>query len=125
VHRISWYLAVRRPAVWQAVGVLVLLAAGPLAWFGVGVALFVGVLAWRGWTRLPDGSQVSLAMLFAKVPTAVIGGAALGLSVVALMMWIVAVALGAAATVLLLVSFVCALVAAVGTSLGLRRMWTP
>lgn len=127
VHRVSWYLAVRRPALWQAIGVFVLLVASPaggLAWVGLGVVLFVGVLAWRGWTRLPAGSRLSLAVLFEKVPMAVVGGAALALAVVALLVWTVAVALGAAGKLLLLVSFVCALVAAVGASFGLRRMWT-
>lgn len=127
VHRVSWYLAVRRPALWQAVGALVLLVASPagrLAWVGLGVTLFVGLLAWRGWARLPDGSRLSLPVLFDKVPVAVIGGVALGLSVVALLVWTVAVALGSAAKLVLFVSFVCALLAAVGTSVGLRRTWT-
>src|SRR5262245_22484172 len=127
VHRVSWYLTVRRPALWQLVGVLVLLVASPaggLAWVGLGVTLFVGVLAWRGWARLPDGSRLSLSGLYAKVPVAVVGGAALGLSVVALLVWTVAVALGSASKLLLYVAFVCALVAAVGTSFVLRSMWT-
>lgn len=126
VQRVSWYLAVRRPAVWQTLGVCVLLVAspaGPLAWFGAGVVLFVALLAWRGWARLPEGSQVPLAELFAKVPVAVVGGAALGLSVVALSLWTIAVAVGAGITVMLWVSFACSLASAVGTSLGLRRMW--
>jgi tetratricopeptide (TPR) repeat protein len=127
VHRVSWYLTVRRPALWQLVGALVLLVATPaggLAWVGLGVALFVGVLTWRGWSHLPDGSRLSLPVLFEKVPLAVVGGVALALSVVALLMWTVAVALGAVAKLLLFVSFVCALTAALGTSFGLRRMWT-
>ena len=127
VHRVAWYLAVRRPAVWQAVGVFVLLIASPparLAWVGAGVALFVGVLAWRGWTRLPEGSRLALPVLFDKVPVAVVGGAVLGVSLVALLVWTVALALGAAATVVLVVSFVCALLAAAGTSVGLHRIWT-
>jgi tetratricopeptide (TPR) repeat protein len=127
VHRVSWYLAVRRPAIWQAVGVLVLLAASPpsrLAWLGLAVTLVVGVLAWHGWSHLPDGARLSLPLLVEKARVAVIGGAALGLSAVALLVWTVAVALGSGGELLLLVAFVCALVAVVGTSLGLRRMWT-
>lgn len=126
VHRVSWYLAVRRPAVWQLVGALVLLVASPpprLAWLGLGITLFVGVLAWRGWARLPDGAHLSLPVLYDKVPVAVVAGATLGVSAAAFLVWTIALALGSSSTLLLWVSFVCSLVAAAGTSLGLRSMW--
>jgi tetratricopeptide (TPR) repeat protein len=127
VHRVAWYLAVRRAAIWQAVGVFVLLVASPavlLAWYGLGVALFVGVLAWRGWAGLPDGSLVRLAVLFEKVPLAVVGGVALGVSVVALLVWTVVLALGSVVESLLVVALFCALVAVANTWFGLWRMWS-
>jgi hypothetical protein len=126
VHRVSWYLVVRRAAAWQAVGVLVLFLASPtgsLAWVGLGVALFVGVLAWRGWTRLPAEARVPAAVLFAKVPLAVVGAAALVLSVVALLGWTVVLAIGVALKSLLVTALACVLVAVAATWLGLRRMW--
>ncbi|HEX6351706.1 tetratricopeptide repeat protein [Actinophytocola sp.] len=127
VHRVSWYLAVRRAAAWQAVGVFVLLVASsatPLAWYGLGVVVFVGVLAWRGWTRLPDEARVPVGVLFSKVPLAVIGVAALGMSLVALLGWTAVLAIGAVVKPFLVAALVCALVAVASTWLGLRRMWT-
>lgn len=126
VHRVSWYLAVRRAAIWQAVGVFVLLVASPavlLAWYGLGVVVFVGVLAWRGWTRLPTGSRLPVAVLFAKVPLAVVGGGALGVSVAALLVWTVVVALGSAAKMVLVVALFSALVGIGCPWFGLQRMW--
>jgi hypothetical protein len=124
---VSWYLAVRRAAIWQAVGVFVLLVASPavlLAWYGLGVVVFVGVLAWRGWTKLPDGSRAPLPVLFAKLPLAVVGGAALGVSVTALLVWTALLALGLVTKMLLVVALVCALVGTATPWLGLQRMWT-
>jgi hypothetical protein len=127
VDRVAWYLVVRRAATWQAVGVFVLFVAspaGPLAWVGLGVALFVGVLGWRGWTSLPDEARVSLSFLFAKVPLVVIGAAALGLSLVALLGWTAVLAIGAVVRSFLVAALVCALVAVASTWFGLRRMWS-
>jgi cytochrome c-type biogenesis protein CcmH/NrfG len=127
VHQVSWYLAVRRPATWQTIGALVLLVASPavsLAWFGLGMLVFVAVLTWRGWARLPSGARVPTRMLFAKVPLVVVGGSALALSVIALLMWTVVLALGSPARLLLVVAVLCALLAAGAPTFGLRRMWT-
>jgi tetratricopeptide (TPR) repeat protein len=127
VHRVAWYLAVRRAAIWQAVGVFVLLVASPavlLAWYGLGLVLFVGVLAWRGWATLPDGARVRSAVLFQKVPLAVVGGVALGVSVAALLVWTVLLAVGSVVELLLAVALFCALVAVANTWFGLWRMWS-
>ncbi|TDV52002.1 tetratricopeptide repeat protein [Actinophytocola oryzae] len=127
VHRVSWYLAVRRPAVWQALGVAVLLLASSasfLAWYGLGVFLFVGLRAWRGWTRLPDGAAVTPAVLYSKLPLAAVSAGALALSAVSLLVWTVLVALGPVVKPLLLVALVSALIAVIVPSAALRRMWT-
>jgi cytochrome c-type biogenesis protein CcmH/NrfG len=126
-HRVAWYVTVRRPAIWQVLGVFVLWLASParvLVWCAVGLLAFVAYLTWRGWRRLPDGSRVTPAQLWAKVPLAVVGGAALGLSVATLLVWTVVRALGSAAVPLLLVALASALIATVVPSVGLRRMWT-
>jgi tetratricopeptide (TPR) repeat protein len=127
VHRVAWYLAVRRAAAWQAVGVFVLLVASPaalLAWYGLGVVLFVGVLAWRGWAGLPEGARVPMDVLMVKVPLAVVGGFALGVSVVALLAWTAVLVIGSVVTLLLVVALFCALVAVANTWFGLWRMWS-
>jgi tetratricopeptide (TPR) repeat protein len=123
VHQVTWYLTVRRPATWQAVGALVLLAA-PLAWFALGVLVFVGVLTWWAWVKLPSEARVRPRALFEKVPLAAIGSVALGLSVVALMVWTVVLALGMPARLVLVVAVLCAVLAVGAPTFGLRRMWT-
>lgn len=126
VHRVAWYVAVRRAAAWQAVGAFVLLVASPavlLAWYGLGVGVFVGVLGWWGWSRLPDGARVPVAQLYAKAPMAVVGVAALGVSVVTLLAWAVAAALGSAGKPLLAAALLCALTGVSTTGFALRRMW--
>jgi hypothetical protein len=108
------------------VGVFVLLVASPavlLAWYGLGVVLFVGVLAWRGWAGLPDGSHVSPAVLFGKVPLAVVGGAALAVSVAALLVWTVVLVFGSVVKMVLVVALCCAVVAVATTWFGLWRLW--
>jgi tetratricopeptide (TPR) repeat protein len=126
-HRVAWHLVVRRAAAWQAAGVFVLLVASPavlLAWYGLGLALFVGVLAWRGWAGLPDGSRVPTAVLYAKAPLAVVGGLSLGGSVVTLLGWTLLLAFGSVVESLLVVALFCALVAVANTWFGLWRMWS-
>lgn len=127
VHRVAWYIAVRRAAAWQVAGAFVLLVASPvgfLAWYGLGFAAFVGVLAWRGWAGLPEGAQVPLDVLWAKAPLAVVGGVALGVSVVALLVWAAVLAIGSVVTLLLVVALFCALVAVANTWFGLWRTWS-
>jgi len=126
-HRAAWYLAVRRAAMWQALGTFVLLATSPparLAWVGFGVLLFVGFRAWRGWAQLPDGAHLPLVALYEKVPLAVAGGVALSLSAVALLVWTATLALGSVMMPILAVAVLCALAAMAVTWFGLRRMWT-
>lgn len=131
VHRVAWYVAVRRAAAWQTVGVLVLLAAASpsssgafLAWCGLGLLAFVGFLSWRGWGSLPAGARVRPAVLFTKVPLAATGGIALGASVAFLLVFVAFLALGPVLRPLLLAALVCALTAVGSTWFGLRRMWT-
>ncbi len=122
----AWYLAVRRAAVWQTVGVLVLMVASKapfLAWFGFGLALFVVFLAWRGFVGLPPGARVP--HLFRRAPLVVVGAGALGVSVVTLLGWTVLMALGSVFTSVLVVAVFAALVAVANSWFGLWRMWTP
>ncbi|MCA1655261.1 MAG: tetratricopeptide repeat protein [Pseudonocardiaceae bacterium] len=126
VQRVSWYLAVRRAAAWQAVCAFVLLIASPvalLAWFGLGALVFVGVLAGRGWVRLPPGSRVPIAVLFDRAPLVVVGAVALGVSVVSLLGWTVLLVLGSVATFLLFVTLFAALLGVANSWFGLWRMW--
>jgi tetratricopeptide (TPR) repeat protein len=122
VQKVAWYLAVRRAAVWQLVGVSVLFFAS-LAWFGLGLLLFVAVLAWRGFAGLPPGARLRLPVLYAKAPLVVVSGVLVGLSAVALVVWVVVLALGSVSTSLLVVAFSAALVAVANTWFGLWRMW--
>lgn len=122
VQRVAWYLAVRRAAVWQAVLAVVLVFAS-LPWVGLGALLFVGVLAWRGFAGLPLGAQVRFPVLWARAPMVVVGGVALAVSYVVLLVWTVAAALGGVFVSLLAVAFFAAVVAVVNTWFGLWRMW--
>jgi tetratricopeptide (TPR) repeat protein len=117
VHRVAWYLAVRRAAAWQTAGVFVLLVASP-------AVLLVGVLAWRGWVGLPKGARVPVDVLMAKAPLAVVGGFALAASAVALLAWAAVLAIGSVVTLLLVVALFCALIAVANTWFGLWRMWS-
>jgi tetratricopeptide (TPR) repeat protein len=123
VQRVAWYLAVRRPAVWQAVFAVVLVFAS-LAWLGLGVLLFTGLLAWRGFAGLPAGARVPFGALWTRVPLAVVGGVAFCVSFVSLLAWTVAVAFGAVVVPLLAVAFLAALVAVANSWFGLWRMWS-
>jgi len=125
-QRAAWYLAVRRAAVWQTVGLLALMVASKepfLAWFGFGLVLFVGFLAWRGFVGLPPGARVP--NLFRRAPLVVVSGVALGVSVLALLVWTVLMALGSVFTSVLVVAVFAALVAVANTWFGLWRIWAP
>jgi tetratricopeptide (TPR) repeat protein len=125
-HRVAWYVAVRRPTRWLAGGTLVLLVTSPpprLALLGMALTLLVAVLAWRAWVGLPDGSRMSLSVLYAKLPLAVVAGVAASVSAVALLSWTATAALDAPVRALLAVALGCALVSLAITWLGLRRMW--
>lgn len=122
-NKVAWYLAVRRAAVWLAVGAVVSLFAS-LAWFGAGVLLFVGVLAWRGFVGLPAGSRLPVPVLARRAPLVVAGAVALGVAVVAYLLWTVLAGFGSVVTSLLVVAVVAAVVAVANTWLGLWRMWT-
>ncbi len=122
VHRVAWYLAVRRAAVWQAVSAVVLVFAS-LAWAGLGALLFVGVLAWWSYARLPAGARVPFGALWARPRLVVVSGAALAASYAALLVWTVVTALGGVFVSLLVVAFSLAVVAVANSWFGLWRMW--
>lgn len=128
VHRVAWYVAVRRVAIWQTVGVLVVLAASPsprsVAVLALAALAFVAYRSWRAWARLPPGARIKPAVLARKVPLAAAGGIGLGASVVLLLAFTALLALGPVVKPLLLAALVCALTAVGSTWFGLRRMWT-
>ncbi len=128
VARVALYLAVRRAAGWQALGVFVLLVAGLpvpnglLAWVGLGVAVFVVALAVRGWLGLPAGARVSPRRLSTREPRAVVGAGLLGVSVLLLLVWTVLLVLGATSWVILVVALGFAAIAVANSSLRLWRI---
>lgn len=129
VERVALLLAVRRAAAWQAVGSFVLLVAGLpapnrlLVWFGLGVVVFVALLAWRGWLGLPAGARVSPRELSAREPLIAAAAVSLGGSVLLLLLWNVLLALGSAALAVLVAALGCAAVAAAAAWFGLARIW--
>lgn len=130
VHRVALHLAVRRAAVWQAVGAVVLLVAGLpapnalLAWVGLGVAVFVVALAVRGWFGLPPAARVSPRELSTREPRVVVGAVSLAVSVLSLLVWTVLLALGSASWPALAMALLCAAIAVANSSLGLWRIWS-
>jgi tetratricopeptide (TPR) repeat protein len=126
VARVALYLAVRRAAGWQALGVFVLLVAGLpvpnglLAWVGLGVSVFVLALAVRGWVALPPGARVAPRRLSTREPGVVVGAGLLGVSVLLLLVWTVLLVLGATSWVILVAALGFAAVAVANSSV---RMW--
>lgn len=123
VQRVAWFLAVRRAAVWQAVGVVVLLMAS-LVWFALGLLVFVGLLVWWGWAGLPEGARVPVGQLSTKERAVVFSVGLLGVSVLSLLVWTVLVALGSDPDSLLWLGLFCAVVAAANSWFGLWRIWS-
>jgi tetratricopeptide (TPR) repeat protein len=124
VHKVAWYVALRRTAAWQTVGVLVVLAASSVAFLALGVLAFVAYRVWRSWARLPAGARIKPKALARKAPLAAAGGVALALSVAFLLVFTAMQALGPVVRPLLLAALVCALTAVGSTWFGLRRMWS-
>jgi len=128
-QRVAVYLAVRRAAAWQAVGVLVLLIAGLpspsglLAWVGLGIAVFVVALTVRGWLALPAGGRVAPRELSTREPQAAAGGVLLGVSVLLLLVWTVLLVLGMAWWPILVVALAFSAVAIANSSLMLSRIF--
>lgn len=128
VQRVALYLAVRRPAAWQAFGTGVLLIAelsspsGLLAWVGLGVALFVTALAVRGWFTLPEGARLPLGELSTKEPRAAGSAVSLAVSVSLLLVWTVRLALGSEWWPALATALLFAVVAVANCSAGLWRL---
>ncbi|HEY7592153.1 MAG TPA: tetratricopeptide repeat protein [Actinophytocola sp.] len=126
-ERVEAYLAVRRAALWQAAGTLVLLLAGRpgpnglLAWVGLGIALFVAALVVRGWLGLPARARRALST---GEPRVVVGAVLLGVSVLLLLVWTVLAALGSGPWLVLLLALVLATVAVANTSLGMWRVFS-
>jgi tetratricopeptide (TPR) repeat protein len=124
VHKVAWYVALRRTAAWQAIGVLVVLAASSVDFLALGVLAFVGYRVWRSWARLPAGARIKPKALARKAPLAAAGGVGLASSVAFLLVFTVLQALGPVVRPLLLAALVCALTAVGSTWFGLRRMWS-
>lgn len=130
VQRVGLYLAVRRAAGWQALGVFVLLLAGLpspsglLAWVGLGIAVFVVALAVRGWLGLPEGARVRPSDLSTREPRVAVSAVLLGVSVLLLLVWTVTLPLGSAMWPVLAGALVFAAVAVANCSLGLWRIWS-
>jgi tetratricopeptide (TPR) repeat protein len=129
VERVATYLAVRRAAGWQTLGALVLLVAGLpsptglLAWVGLVVEAFVVSLAVRGWLALPEGARVPPGVLATREPGAAVSAVLLALSVLALLVWTVLLALGLASWQVLATALGCAVVAVASCSVGLWRVF--
>ncbi|HEY0450899.1 tetratricopeptide repeat protein [Actinophytocola sp.] len=129
IERVCLFLAVRRASVWQAVGAFVLLVAGLpapsglLVWFGLGVVVFVGTLAWRGWLGLPPSARVPLGQLSTREPLAAAAAVSLGVSVLLLLVWNVLLALGSPSAPVLVGALGCAAVAVANSWFGLWRIW--
>ena len=127
VHKVAWYVAVRRTAAWQTVGVLAVLAASSsrpsVGVLALGVLAFVGYRVWRSWARRPAGAKIKPKTLAAKVPLAAAAGVGLAGSVAFLLVFTVLLPLGPVVRPLLLAALVCALTAVGSTWFGLRRMW--
>jgi tetratricopeptide (TPR) repeat protein len=123
VQRVAWFLAVRRSAVWQAVGLVVLFFA-PIGWFALATLLCVAFLSWRGYVKLPAGARVPFGALRTRAPMVVAGVVALGLSYVVLAVWAGLLMIGSVSVSLLVVAFFCAVVAVANSSFGLWRMWS-
>jgi len=126
VERVALWLAVRRAAIWQVVGCLVLLVADPnrlLAWVGVGVAVFVGLLAWRGWLGLPPAARVSPRELSTREPLIAVAAGLLGVSLVLLLGWNALLVLGSAVFPVLVGALACAALAGMAGWFGLWRIW--
>lgn len=129
-ERVALLLLVRRLGVCQTVGSLVLLLTGhsspsrSLAWFGIGVVVFVSLLAWRGWLGLPERARVSLDELSTREPLVIVSAGAIALAGAALLVWILLLVLGSAPPVALAVSVAGGVVAAANSSIGLWRVWS-
>jgi tetratricopeptide (TPR) repeat protein len=129
-ERVALHLAVRRAAVWQAVGAFVLLVAGLpkphglLAWVGLGLVVFVLALVVRGWFGLPEGARVAPRRLSTLEPRVVTGAVLLAVSVLSLFVWTVLLALESTSWVVLLAAVLTATVAVANSSVAIRRIFT-
>jgi Flp pilus assembly protein TadD len=125
-QRTAVWLLVRRAAMWLAVGSFLLLIAGPAGpsplpvWFGLGLVLFVFGIAGHGWLVLPPGARVGISVLRRTDPLAPIALVLLCASVLSLVVWTIAVALGANGKQVLGVVLACSAVCA---ALGWVCLW--
>jgi Flp pilus assembly protein TadD len=128
-QRTALWLLIRRIAGWLATGSFLLLIAGLptpsplLVWFALGLVLFVIGLAVHGWRALPPGARVGTRMLRRSEPLILVPLPLLAISEFLLMVWTVALALGARGMLLLSVALGCAGVSAAIGWLGLRRLF--
>lgn len=128
-ERVALLLLVRRLGVWQAVGALALLLAGHpapsrmLAWFGLGVVVFVALLAWRGWLGLPSRAGVTPRELSTREPSIAVSVGLVALSALAMLGWILLVVLGSGSLTALATALGGGAVAAANSWFGLWRTW--
>ncbi|HET9141862.1 tetratricopeptide repeat protein [Actinophytocola sp.] len=125
-QRIAVWLLIRRVSLWLAVGSFLLMIAGlsdpnpVLAWFGLGLLVFAVGLTVRGVMRLPPGATVSMRALRRAEPLVLGSVLLLGLAVLTLVLWTVAIVFGARGMQLLTVSAGCA---ALSAGLAWLNLW--
>ena len=128
-ERVALLLVVRRLGVWAAVGALVGMLAGhpspsrALAWFGLGVVVFVALLGWRGWLGLPERARVPARELSTREPLVAVSVVLVAVAVLAMSGWTVLVALGSGSLPVLAVALGSGVVAAGNCWFGLWRIW--
>jgi Flp pilus assembly protein TadD len=129
VERVALLMLVRRVGAWLAVGSLALLVAGRptpsprLAWFALGVVIFVTLVAWRGWHGLPTPLRVSPRELSTREPAFAVSVVLCALSALAILVWIVLLVLGSGSLTALALALVGGSVAAANSWFGLWRIW--
>ena len=124
---ISWWLLVRRLALWLGLGSFVLLLAGLptpsslLAWFGLVLLIFVLGLAGKGWLDLPRGARLRPRQLWRAQPVLTVAAGLTTAAAALLGTWTLTVALGARGLQLLVIVLACSAVPGTLAWLALRR----
>jgi Flp pilus assembly protein TadD len=127
-QRVALWLLVRRAAVWLALGSFLLLIAGLpspsplLVWFGLALVLFVLGLVGHGWRVLPPGARAAPPVLRRTEPLILLSAVLLGVALLVLVVWTLALGFGSRGMQLLSVVFACSAVTAGLGSFGLWRL---
>ncbi len=130
-QRIGLWLVLRRCAGWLAIGSFVLLIAGLpepsplLVWFALALLLTVLAMAGLAYWSTPDESRLRPRELARRAPLFAAGAVLLGLGLLMLTIWTIALALGALGMQLLTPALVLALGASAIGWYGLWRMRAP